>query len=48
MQRHRDASKKAAGHRKLKADPRMAYVQFILHSVEVTAVMAFQLSPLQS
>ncbi|XP_035037836.1 uncharacterized protein si:ch73-100l22.3 isoform X2 [Hippoglossus stenolepis] len=35
MQRHRDAAKKAAGHRKLKAHPRMAYVQSILHSVQL-------------
>ncbi|XP_040893121.1 uncharacterized protein si:ch73-100l22.3 isoform X2 [Toxotes jaculatrix] len=35
MQRHRDAAQKASGHRKLKDDPRMAYVQTILHSVQL-------------
>ncbi|XP_058496903.1 uncharacterized protein si:ch73-100l22.3 isoform X1 [Solea solea] len=35
MQRHRDAAQTAAGQRKLKDDPRMAYVQTILHSVQL-------------
>ncbi|XP_028459627.1 uncharacterized protein cp110 isoform X4 [Perca flavescens] len=35
MQRHRDAAQKAAVHRKLKEDSRMAYVQTILHSVQL-------------
>uniref|UniRef100_A0A3P8T5B9 Centriolar coiled-coil protein 110 n=1 Tax=Amphiprion percula TaxID=161767 RepID=A0A3P8T5B9_AMPPE len=35
MQRHRDEAQKAAIHRKLKDDPRMAYVQTILHSVQL-------------
>ncbi|XP_026159551.1 uncharacterized protein cp110 isoform X2 [Mastacembelus armatus] len=35
MQRHREAAQKAAAHRKLKDDPRMAYVQAILHSVQL-------------
>ncbi|XP_022063589.2 uncharacterized protein si:ch73-100l22.3 isoform X1 [Acanthochromis polyacanthus] len=35
MQRHRDEAQKAAVHRKLKDDPRMAYVQTILHSVQL-------------
>ncbi|XP_041789315.1 uncharacterized protein si:ch73-100l22.3 isoform X2 [Chelmon rostratus] len=35
MQRHRDAAQKAAVHRKLKGDPRMAFVQTILHSVQL-------------
>ncbi|XP_060939506.1 uncharacterized protein si:ch73-100l22.3 [Limanda limanda] len=35
MQRHREAAQKAAAHRKLMADPRMAYVQSILHSVQL-------------
>ncbi|KAI3352877.1 hypothetical protein L3Q82_019454 [Scortum barcoo] len=35
MQRHRDAAQKAAVHRKLKEDPRMAYVKTILHSVQL-------------
>ncbi|XP_071359503.1 uncharacterized protein cp110 [Trachinotus anak] len=35
MQRHRDAAQKAARHRKLKDDPRMAFVQTILHSVQL-------------
>ncbi|XP_062244485.1 uncharacterized protein cp110 [Platichthys flesus] len=35
MQRHREAAQKASAHRKLKADPRMAYVQTILHSVQL-------------
>ncbi|XP_074485044.1 uncharacterized protein cp110 isoform X2 [Sebastes fasciatus] len=35
MQRHRDAAQKAAVHRKLKDDSRMAFVQTILHSVQL-------------
>ncbi|XP_070684648.1 uncharacterized protein cp110 [Pempheris klunzingeri] len=35
MQRHRDAALKADVHRKLKDDARMAYVQTILHSVQL-------------
>ncbi|XP_070782594.1 centriolar coiled-coil protein of 110 kDa [Enoplosus armatus] len=35
MQRHRDAAQKAAVHRKLKDEGRMAYVQTILHSVQL-------------
>uniref|UniRef100_UPI0037E82E46 centriolar coiled-coil protein of 110 kDa n=1 Tax=Semicossyphus pulcher TaxID=241346 RepID=UPI0037E82E46 len=35
MQRHRDAAQRAAVHRKLKDDPRMTYVQTILHSVQL-------------
>ncbi|XP_010743293.3 uncharacterized protein cp110 [Larimichthys crocea] len=35
MQRHREAAQKAADHRKLKDDARMAYVQTILHSVQL-------------
>ncbi|KAK5866329.1 hypothetical protein PBY51_020529 [Eleginops maclovinus] len=35
MQRHRDAAQKAAVHRKMKDDLRMAYVQTILHSVQL-------------
>lgn len=35
MQRHRDAAQKAAVHRKFKDDQRMAYVQTILHSVQL-------------
>ncbi|XP_026214780.1 uncharacterized protein si:ch73-100l22.3 isoform X2 [Anabas testudineus] len=35
MQHHRDAAQKAAGHRRLKDDPRMAYVQTMLHSVQL-------------
>ncbi|XP_047189775.1 uncharacterized protein si:ch73-100l22.3 isoform X1 [Scophthalmus maximus] len=35
MQRHRDAAQKAAGHRRLKDDPRMAHVQSILQSVQL-------------
>lgn len=44
MQRHRDAAQTAAVHRKLKDDPRMAYVQTILHSVQVIYALMFQLS----
>lgn len=35
MQQHRSAAQKAAAHRKSKADPRMACVQAILHSVQL-------------
>lgn len=35
MQRHRDAAQKAEVCRKIKDDSRMAYVQTILHSVQV-------------
>ncbi|XP_008278502.1 uncharacterized protein cp110 [Stegastes partitus] len=35
MQQHRDEAQKAAVQRKLKDDPRMAYVQTILHSVQL-------------
>ncbi|XP_067354624.1 uncharacterized protein cp110 isoform X2 [Channa argus] len=35
MQRHRHAALKAVTHSKLKNDPRMAYVQTILHSVQL-------------
>ncbi|XP_028268364.1 centriolar coiled-coil protein of 110 kDa [Parambassis ranga] len=35
MQRHRDEAQKAAINRKLKDDPRMAFVQTILHSVQL-------------
>ncbi|XP_053275002.1 uncharacterized protein si:ch73-100l22.3 [Pleuronectes platessa] len=35
MQKHREAAQKASAHRKLKADPRMDYVQTILHSVQL-------------
>ncbi|KAM7009673.1 uncharacterized protein cp110 [Tautogolabrus adspersus] len=35
MQRHRDAAQKAAVHMKVKDDPRMTYVQTILHSVQL-------------
>ncbi|XP_055363970.1 uncharacterized protein si:ch73-100l22.3 isoform X2 [Betta splendens] len=35
MQRHRDAAQKAADHRMLKNETRMAYVQTILHSVQI-------------
>ncbi|XP_073328495.1 uncharacterized protein cp110 [Pagrus major] len=35
MQRHREAAQKAAVHRKLKDDARMAYVQTILQSVQL-------------
>ncbi len=48
MQRHRDAARKAAVHRKVKDDPRMAYVQTILHSVQVIYVLTFQLSSWQA
>ncbi|XP_038570057.1 uncharacterized protein si:ch73-100l22.3 [Micropterus salmoides] len=35
MQRHREAAQKAAVYRKMKVDARMAYVQTILHSVQL-------------
>ncbi|XP_022611506.1 uncharacterized protein LOC111229452 [Seriola dumerili] len=35
MQQHRDAAQKAAGHIKLKDESRMAFVQTILHSVQL-------------
>lgn len=47
MQQHRDAAQKSAGHRKLRDDPRMAFVQTILQSVQVTRIQPFPLSCLQ-
>ncbi|CAG5929020.1 unnamed protein product [Menidia menidia] len=35
MRRHRDAVQRPAGHRKLKDDPRMTYIQTLLHSVQL-------------
>lgn len=35
MQQHRDAAQKAAGHRRLKDDCRLTYVQNMLQSVPV-------------
>ncbi|XP_072240418.1 uncharacterized protein cp110 [Leuresthes tenuis] len=35
MQRHRHEVQKATGHRQLKEDPRMTYVQTILHSIQL-------------
>lgn len=48
MQRHRDAAQKSAGHIKLKDNPRMAFVQTILQSVQVTEILTFPLSCLQT
>lgn len=44
MQQHRDAAQRAAVHRKLKDDAKMAYVQTILQSVQVIQVLTCQLS----
>ncbi|XP_033956265.1 centriolar coiled-coil protein of 110 kDa isoform X1 [Pseudochaenichthys georgianus] len=42
MQRHRDAAQKATVHRKMKDDLRMAYVQTILHSVQLRKTPTLQ------
>lgn len=47
MQQHRDAAQKAAAHRKLKFDTKMARVQNILESIQVITDLACQLSFLQ-
>lgn len=46
MQRHRDRAQKAAEHTKSKEDPRMATVQTILQSVQVTVVLLLTFTPL--
>ncbi|KAF3844034.1 hypothetical protein F7725_016082 [Dissostichus mawsoni] len=42
MHRHRDAAQKATVHRKMKDDLRMAYVQTILHSVQLRKTPTLQ------